>query len=215
MPCRGPSGVPWTPTWYPWPLASAPVAIGQAMGGVESHRPGDRPHALEPASARRQPPGSSGLSSPVLTILLANYAITHWGKVPAFPGGRTRVPVWPGHRRTLGQSRLHRRPDHREALHRRVRGRGAGAATVGDPTLQPSGRRADGARDRVAVMPDLPARTASPAWAGGTVMRTLVNYVRGGLPHRPTGRTWLPLHPEVNCHATRSPHYRGRSAARP
>jgi queuosine precursor transporter len=32
----------------------------------------------------------------VLTILLANYAITHWGNAPAFPGGPYTVPVWPG-----------------------------------------------------------------------------------------------------------------------
>ena len=66
----------------------------------------------------------------------------------------------------------------------------------------------------IAEVPDLPAKP-SPAWAGGTVMRTLINYARGGLPHRPTGRTWPALHPEVNCHATRSPHDRGRSATRP
>jgi uncharacterized PurR-regulated membrane protein YhhQ (DUF165 family) len=29
-------------------------------------------------------------------ILLANYAITHWGNPPAFPGGPYTVPVWPG-----------------------------------------------------------------------------------------------------------------------
>jgi hypothetical protein len=32
----------------------------------------------------------------VLIILAANYAITHWGRAPAFPGGPYTVPVWPG-----------------------------------------------------------------------------------------------------------------------
>ena len=32
----------------------------------------------------------------VLIILAANYAIIHWGRAPAFPGGPYTVPVWPG-----------------------------------------------------------------------------------------------------------------------
>jgi hypothetical protein len=38
----------------------------------------------------------------VLTILLANYAITHWENAPAFPGGPYTVPVWPGIEATSG-----------------------------------------------------------------------------------------------------------------
>jgi queuosine precursor transporter len=32
----------------------------------------------------------------LLTIVLANYAITHWGKAPPAPGAPYSVPVWPG-----------------------------------------------------------------------------------------------------------------------
>jgi hypothetical protein len=40
-----------------------------------------------------------------------------------------------------------------------------------------------------------PGNNGVPCLAGGTVMRTLINYARGGPPHRPTGRTWPALHP--------------------
>lgn len=48
------------------------------------------------ATRRRQLVGGVLAVAYVLTILLANYAITHWGNAPAFPGGPYTVPVWPG-----------------------------------------------------------------------------------------------------------------------
>jgi uncharacterized PurR-regulated membrane protein YhhQ (DUF165 family) len=50
----------------------------------------------EAATRQRQIVGAVLAVAYVLTILLANYAITHWGRAPAFPGGPYTVPVWPG-----------------------------------------------------------------------------------------------------------------------
>jgi queuosine precursor transporter len=50
----------------------------------------------EAATRQRQIVGAILAVAYVLTILLANYAITHWGRSPAFPGGPYTVPVWPG-----------------------------------------------------------------------------------------------------------------------
>jgi hypothetical protein len=48
------------------------------------------------ATRQRQLVGGVLAVAYVLTILLANYAITYWGNAPAFPGGPYTAPVWPG-----------------------------------------------------------------------------------------------------------------------
>jgi queuosine precursor transporter len=48
------------------------------------------------ATRQRQVVGAVLAAAYVLTIILANYAISHWGRAPAFPGGPHTVPVWPG-----------------------------------------------------------------------------------------------------------------------
>jgi queuosine precursor transporter len=59
-----------------------------------------RPEAAGPgserATRRRQLVGVLLGASYVLTIVLANYAITHWGTPPVAPGAPYTVPVWPG-----------------------------------------------------------------------------------------------------------------------
>lgn len=58
--------------------------------------PGAPGPASQAATRQRQLIGTILAIAYVLTILLANYAITHWGRAPAFPGGPYTVPVWPG-----------------------------------------------------------------------------------------------------------------------
>ena len=50
----------------------------------------------EAATRQRQIVGIALAVAYIGVILLANYAITHWGNPPAFPGGPYTVPVWPG-----------------------------------------------------------------------------------------------------------------------
>jgi queuosine precursor transporter len=50
----------------------------------------------ESATRRRQLVGVLVAVLYVLTIILANYAITHWGTPPVAPGGPHTVTVWPG-----------------------------------------------------------------------------------------------------------------------
>lgn len=57
---------------------------------------GARGPASQAATRRRQIVGALLAILYVLTILGANYAITHWGNAPAFLGGPYTVPVWPG-----------------------------------------------------------------------------------------------------------------------
>ena len=58
--------------------------------------PGARGPASQVATRRRQIVGALFAIGYVLTILAANYAITHWGRAPAFPGGPYTVLVWRG-----------------------------------------------------------------------------------------------------------------------
>ena len=59
----------------------------------ERHQP---PLEIVIAPPQRQLVGGVRGVAYVLTILLANYAITRRGNAPAFPGGPYTVPVWPG-----------------------------------------------------------------------------------------------------------------------
>jgi uncharacterized PurR-regulated membrane protein YhhQ (DUF165 family) len=65
-------------------------------GGIGPDALGTPGPAAQAATRQRQVVGTALAIAYVLTILLANYAITHWGRAPAFPDGPYTWPVWPG-----------------------------------------------------------------------------------------------------------------------
>jgi queuosine precursor transporter len=59
--------------------------------------PGPAPApSAEAATRQRQVIGGVVGVGYLLTIVLANYAVTNWGRVPVAPGAPYTVPVWPG-----------------------------------------------------------------------------------------------------------------------
>jgi queuosine precursor transporter len=66
-----------------------------AAGSGDVTGPAPQPSA-EAATRQRQIVGGVVGVGYLLTIVLANYAITHWGKAPPAPGAPYSVTVWPG-----------------------------------------------------------------------------------------------------------------------